>query len=193
MQRHTDSITSIPFQQQRCWASLHALCFLRYWELGPPRGTGSKQRASNLVSRSIPALTRPKSKFDLCIISIDTCTGVDEQAICGWQVVERWGFCFDEDGYILQGDQGISKRWGNRTAGESSEIVTGEAGAQQGHTSRRFDLGSMSMTTIGSWLCIRWFSRKKQGTNAYHVFATMDGFNDQLKDEDEANNAYWQP
>ncbi len=27
----------------------------------------------------------------------------------------------------------------------------------------------------------------------YHVFATMDGFNDLLKDEDEANDAYWQP
>jgi len=27
----------------------------------------------------------------------------------------------------------------------------------------------------------------------YHVFATMDGFNDVLKDEDEENDAYWQP
>jgi hypothetical protein len=35
--------------------------------------------------------------------------------------------------------------------------------------------------------------QKKRGNNAYHVFATMDGFNDQLKDDDEANDAYWQP
>ena len=35
--------------------------------------------------------------------------------------------------------------------------------------------------------------QKKHGNNAYHVFATMDGFNDLLKDEDEANDAYWQP
>ncbi len=35
--------------------------------------------------------------------------------------------------------------------------------------------------------------QKQRGNNAYHVFATMDGFNDLLKDEDEANDAYWQP
>jgi len=35
--------------------------------------------------------------------------------------------------------------------------------------------------------------QKKRGNNLYHVFATMDGFNDVLKDEDEANDAYWQP
>jgi hypothetical protein len=35
--------------------------------------------------------------------------------------------------------------------------------------------------------------QKKHGNNLYHVFATMDGFNDVLKDEDEANDAYWQP
>jgi hypothetical protein len=35
--------------------------------------------------------------------------------------------------------------------------------------------------------------QKKRGNNAYLVFATMDGFNDVLKDEDEANDAYWQP
>ena len=35
--------------------------------------------------------------------------------------------------------------------------------------------------------------QKKRGHNAYHVFATMDGFNDVLKDEDEANDAHWQP
>jgi hypothetical protein len=35
--------------------------------------------------------------------------------------------------------------------------------------------------------------QKKCGNNAYHVFATMDGFNDVLKNEDEANDAYWQP
>jgi hypothetical protein len=35
--------------------------------------------------------------------------------------------------------------------------------------------------------------QKKRGNNLFHVFATMDGFNDVLKDEDEANDAYWQP
>jgi len=35
--------------------------------------------------------------------------------------------------------------------------------------------------------------QKKRGNNLYHVFAMMDGFNDVLKDEDEANDAYWQP
>ena len=35
--------------------------------------------------------------------------------------------------------------------------------------------------------------QKKRGNNLYHVFATMDGFNDVLKDEDEANDVYWQP
>jgi len=35
--------------------------------------------------------------------------------------------------------------------------------------------------------------QKKHGNNLYHVFATMDGFNDVLKDEDEENDAYWQP
>ena len=35
--------------------------------------------------------------------------------------------------------------------------------------------------------------QKKRGNNLYHVFATMDGFNDVLKDEDEENDAYWQP
>jgi hypothetical protein len=34
--------------------------------------------------------------------------------------------------------------------------------------------------------------QKQCGNNVYHVFATMDGFNDLLKDEDEANDAYWQ-
>jgi hypothetical protein len=32
--------------------------------------------------------------------------------------------------------------------------------------------------------------QKQRGNNAYHVFATMDGFNDKLKDDDEANDAY---
>jgi hypothetical protein len=35
--------------------------------------------------------------------------------------------------------------------------------------------------------------QKQRGNNAYHVFATMDGFNDQLKDENDENDAYWQP
>jgi len=35
--------------------------------------------------------------------------------------------------------------------------------------------------------------QKQRGNNVYHVFATMDGFNDLLKDEAEANDAYWQP
>ena len=35
--------------------------------------------------------------------------------------------------------------------------------------------------------------QKKRGNNLYHVFATMDGFNDILKDEGEENDAYWQP
>ena len=35
--------------------------------------------------------------------------------------------------------------------------------------------------------------QKKRGNNLYHVFATMDGFNDMLKDEDPANDLYWQP
>ena len=35
--------------------------------------------------------------------------------------------------------------------------------------------------------------QKKRGNNLYHVFATMDGFNDALKDEDAANDVYWQP
>ena len=34
---------------------------------------------------------------------------------------------------------------------------------------------------------------KRRGNNAYHVFATMDGFNCQLKDEHDANDSYWQP
>jgi len=36
-------------------------------------------------------------------------------------------------------------------------------------------------------------SQKRRGDNAYHVFAMMDGFNDKLQDDDEANDAYWQP
>ncbi len=35
--------------------------------------------------------------------------------------------------------------------------------------------------------------QKRHGNNVYHVLATMDGFNDLLKDGDEANDAYWQP
>jgi hypothetical protein len=35
--------------------------------------------------------------------------------------------------------------------------------------------------------------QKQRGKNVYHVFATMDGFNNLLKDEDEASDAYWQP
>ena len=36
--------------------------------------------------------------------------------------------------------------------------------------------------------------QKKRGNNLYHVFAaTMDGFNDLLKDEDDENDAFWQP
>jgi len=35
--------------------------------------------------------------------------------------------------------------------------------------------------------------QKKRGNNLYHVFATMDGFNDVLKDEDAEIDAYWQP
>ena len=31
--------------------------------------------------------------------------------------------------------------------------------------------------------------QKKRGNNLYHVFATMDGFNYALKDEDEENDA----
>ncbi len=36
-------------------------------------------------------------------------------------------------------------------------------------------------------------SQKRRGDNAYHVFAMMDGFNDKLQDDDEANDAHWQP
>jgi hypothetical protein len=35
--------------------------------------------------------------------------------------------------------------------------------------------------------------QQKHGNNLYHVFATMDGFNDVLKDEDEEDDAYRQP
>ena len=35
--------------------------------------------------------------------------------------------------------------------------------------------------------------QKKRGNNLYHVFATMDGFNDLLPDDDAANDLYWQP
>ncbi len=35
--------------------------------------------------------------------------------------------------------------------------------------------------------------QKKCGNNVYHMFAMMDGFNDLLKDEDAANDAYLQP
>ena len=35
--------------------------------------------------------------------------------------------------------------------------------------------------------------QKKRGNNLYHVFATMDGFNDLLTDDDAANDLYWQP
>ena len=35
--------------------------------------------------------------------------------------------------------------------------------------------------------------QKRRGNNAYLVFATMDGFNGVLKDDDLANDAYWQP
>ena len=34
---------------------------------------------------------------------------------------------------------------------------------------------------------------KRRGNNAYHVFATMDGFNCQLSNEHDANDPYWQP
>ncbi len=34
--------------------------------------------------------------------------------------------------------------------------------------------------------------QKKRGNNLYHVFATMDGFNYELKDEDEENDTYWE-
>jgi hypothetical protein len=35
--------------------------------------------------------------------------------------------------------------------------------------------------------------QKQRGNNAYLVFATMDGFNDKLKDGNDANDAYWEP
>ena len=35
--------------------------------------------------------------------------------------------------------------------------------------------------------------QKRRDNKAYLVFATMDGFNCALKDEDNANDAYWQP
>ncbi len=35
--------------------------------------------------------------------------------------------------------------------------------------------------------------QKQRGNNVYHVFAVMEGFNVLLKDEDEANDEYWQP
>ena len=38
----------------------------------------------------------------------------------------------------------------------------------------------------------RMFFQKQQGNNAYYVFATMPGFNCELSDDNEANDAYWQ-
>jgi hypothetical protein len=41
-QRLINGITSILIPKQRYWASLHALCSQRHWELEPPNGTGSR-------------------------------------------------------------------------------------------------------------------------------------------------------
>jgi hypothetical protein len=83
--------------------------------------------------------------------------------------------------------------------------VAGEVGAQQGRTSRQFNLGNMSNKKVPRieifdidnnnrvMTVHKMIFQKKCGNNAYHVFATMEGFNDQLKDEDDANNPYWQP
>jgi hypothetical protein len=72
-------------------------------------------------------------------------------------------------------------------------------------TQWRFDLGSASNKKVQR---IEFFDidennrvmtahkiifQKQCGNNVYHVFATIDRFNDLLKDEDEANDAYWQP
>ena len=78
----------------KVWGKLACLCSRWYWELVLPRVAGSKWRPSSLVSRSILASTRPRSK--LCTVSTDTCTGADDQAICDWQVLGRWGLCFNE-------------------------------------------------------------------------------------------------
>jgi hypothetical protein len=93
----------------------------------------------------------------------------------------------------------------NEKESENSEIVAGEVGAWDDWTQWRFNLGSATNKKYKGLKFVdinennrvmtahKMIFQKKRGNNAYHVFATMDGFNDVLKDEDEANDAYWQP
>ena len=79
--------------------------------------------------------------------------------------------------------------------------MAGDVGAQEGWTSWQFDLKKkykglkfLDINKNNKEMTVhKMISQERRGDNAYHVFAMMDGFNDKLQDDDEANDAYWQP